>query len=103
MELGTEKSTIMTTSTSSIGADIGINGQKLEAVTSLKYMGAIPCNDGTCSAEIRCRIDSAMTAMAGLIRIWRSNTLSLTSKFKLYTSPVISVFLWDWEIWTPAC
>ena len=41
MELGTEKSTILTNSTSDIGADIKMNGQKLEALTSLKYLGAV--------------------------------------------------------------
>ena len=89
----TEKSTIMTSSTSDIGTDISMNGRKLEAETSLKYLGATMCNDGTCSAEIHCRIAPEMTAMARLIRPWRSNTLSFTSEFKLYESLVISIFL----------
>ena len=64
----------MTNSTSDIGADISMNGQKLESVTGLKYLGTILCKDGACSTQNRCRIVSAMAAMTRLIRVWRSNT-----------------------------
>ena len=46
--------------------------QKLEKVTSFKYLGATLCKDGTYSAEVRIRISSAMVAMATLNRIWLS-------------------------------
>ena len=91
MGLDTEKSTIMINSTGNIGADISMNGQKLEAVTSLKYLAAILCKDGTCSAVIRGRIASAMTPVFRPIRIRMSSSQSFTSKFKLYQSPVISI------------
>ena len=51
MEVGTEKSNILTNSTNNIGANISMNGQKLEEVTSFE--------DSICSAEIRIRIASA--------------------------------------------
>ena len=41
MEVSTEKSNIMTNSTDNISADIGMNGQKLEEMTSLKYMATM--------------------------------------------------------------
>ena len=72
-ETSTEKAKVMTNSTNTISADISMNGQKLEAVTSFKYLGATLCKDGTCSAEDRTRIASAM---AGLIRMWRFETSS---------------------------
>ena len=34
------------------------------------YLGAILCKDGTCSAEIRNRVASAMAVMARLIKPW---------------------------------
>ena len=43
-----------------------MNGQKLEKVTSFEDMGATRCKNGTCSAEVRIRIASAMAAMARL-------------------------------------
>ena len=45
MEVSTEKSKIVTSSTNNIRADIAINGQALEEVTSIKYLGATPCKD----------------------------------------------------------
>ena len=60
-----------------------------------KYLGVSLCKDGTCSAEVRIRI----ATMARLNRIWRCNTLSSASKFKLYKSVVISV-LSGCETWT---
>ena len=52
MDVSTEKkkSKIMSC-TNNITADISMNGQKLEEVTSFKYLGATLCKDGTCSAE----------------------------------------------------
>ena len=47
-EVSTEKNKIMTNSTNNISAYISMNGQKLEEVTSCKYLGAILCKDGTC-------------------------------------------------------
>ena len=45
-------------------ADISMNDQELEEVTSFKYLGATLCKDGTFSAEVCIRIASAMAAMA---------------------------------------
>ena len=42
-EVSTEKSKIITSSMNNISADISINEQKLEEVTSFKYLGAILC------------------------------------------------------------
>ena len=78
-----------------------MNGQRLEDVTSFKYLGAILCKDGTCSAEVSFKIAlRAMAAMARLNRIWWLNTISFTSKFKLYKSLVTSILLYGCETWT---
>ena len=50
MEVSAEKSKIMTNSTNNTSADISMNGQKLQEVTSFKYLGTTLCKDGTCSA-----------------------------------------------------
>ena len=79
---------------------ISMTGQKLEEVTSFKYLGVTLCKDGICSANVRIRIASAMTAMARLNRIWRCNTISFASKFKLYKFLVTSILLYGCETWT---
>ena len=80
IEVSTEKSKITTNSTNNISANIGMNGQKCEEVTSFKYLGATQCKDVICSAEVRIRIASTMAAIARLKRIWRCNTISFASK-----------------------
>ena len=97
MEVNTEESKITTNSTNNIGVDISMNGQKLEEVTSFKYLGATLCKHGTCSAEVRIRIASVLEAMARLNRIWRCNTICVASKFKLYKCLVTSIHLYGCE------
>ena len=91
MEVSTEESKVMTNSANNISAGISMNGQKLEEVTSFKYLGPTLCKDGTFSAEVRVRNASAM---ARLNRIWRCNTISFASKFKLYKSLATFILLW---------
>ena len=88
MKVSTEKNKIMNNSTNNISTDICISGQKLEEVSSFKYLGVTLCKNGTYSSEVRIRFASAMAEMARLGRIWRCNTISFASKFKLYKSLV---------------
>ena len=90
----------MTNSTNNISADISVSGQRLGELTGFKYLGATLFKDGTCSAEVRIRIASVMAAMARLNMIWRCNTISFASKFKLYKFPITSVLLYGCETWT---
>ena len=62
----------------SLSADISITGQKLEGVTSFKYLEVTLCKDGICSAEIRVRIVSVIAALTGLDRIWPVSYTHLT-------------------------
>ena len=41
MEVNAEKTTLMTNNTSGINTEIKVNGQKLETVTSFKYLGSV--------------------------------------------------------------
>ena len=103
MEVSTGTSKIMTNSTNNISADISMNGQTLEEVTSFKYLGVTLCKVGTCSAEVRIRIASAMTAMARLNRCWRCNVISFAKQVQaLQVSCCLYLFLWLRNI-DPAC
>ena len=53
MEVSPEKSTIMTNSTNNIKADISMKGQKLELVTTFRYLGATLSKDGIGSAVVQ--------------------------------------------------
>ena len=96
MEVGTGNGKTRTNRTNNIGADIGMNGYKLEEVIVFKYLGAALFKDGTPSAEIRISIASAVAAMARPNEIWQS----FESKFKLYTFLVTSILHYGCETWT---
>ena len=51
LEVSTEKSKIMTNSTNSIHADVSMNGEKLEEVTSFEHLEGTLCKEGTCSGK----------------------------------------------------
>ena len=53
--ISAEKTKLMTNNTSGINTKIKVNGQKLETVTSLKYLGSVISEEG--SPEILSRID----------------------------------------------
>ena len=89
----------MTKSTNNISADISTNGRKFEKVTTFNYLGATLCKDGTCSAEIRIRIASAMAAVARLNRIRQRNTISFASKFMLYESLITFILPYGCGTW----
>ena len=47
MEVSAEKTKLITNNTSGINTEIKVNGQKLEAVTSFKYLGSAITNEGS--------------------------------------------------------
>ena len=47
METSAEKTKLMTNNTSGKNTEIKINGQKLETVTSFKYLGSVITDEGS--------------------------------------------------------
>ena len=86
--------------TNNISADISMNSQMIEEVTSFKNLGATLYREGTSSAEVHIMIASAIAATTRLNRIWWCNTISFASKFKLDKFLVTSILLYGCETWT---
>ena len=98
LKVSTEKSTIMTIRQHPCRyITFSMNNQKVEEVTSFKYLGTTLYKDGPCSAETRCRIASEMIAMTKLNMTWQCNIISFPSKFKLCKFLVTSTLLYGWE------
>ena len=57
MEVSAEKTKLMTSNTRGINTEIKVNGQKLETVTSFKYLGSVITDEGF-KPEILSRIAS---------------------------------------------
>ena len=55
MEISAEKTKLITNNTSGINTEIKVNGQKLETVTSIKYLGSVITDEGS-KPEILSRI-----------------------------------------------
>ena len=75
--------------------EIKLNGQKLETVTSFKHMGPVVFDEGS-KPEILSRIPETTVA------IWNDRSIPLSSKIRLVTSHVISIFLYACESLTLA-
>ena len=65
MEISAEKTKLMTSNTSGINTEIQVNGQKLETVTSFKYLGSVISDEGS-KPEILSRIAQTTAALARL-------------------------------------
>ena len=61
MEISAEKTKLMTNNTSGINSEIKVNGQKLETVTSFKYLGLVITDEG--SKPDNSSIDKAETSL----------------------------------------
>ena len=62
MEISAEKTKLMTNNTSGINTEIKVNGQKLETVTSFKYLRSV-VSDEASKPEILSRIAQTTAAL----------------------------------------
>ena len=76
-----------------------VNGQKLETVTSFKYLGSV-ITDESSKPEIFSRIAQTTAALTRLKPVWIDKSISLSSKIRLMRSLVISISLYACESWT---
>ena len=92
MEIGPDKTEVMTNNPNGFQREIKIKGQRLEEVENFKYLGAIISNEGS-KLEILSRIAQTTAALSRL-------KISLASKVKLMRTLILSTFLYACESWT---
>ena len=92
MEIGPDKTKMMTNNPNGFQREIKIKGQRLEEVENFKYLGALISNEGS-KPEILSRIAQTTTALSRLKIIWRDKNISLASKVKLMWTLILSTFL----------
>ena len=85
MEISAEKTKLMTNETSGINIEIKINGQKLETVTSFKYLGSVITDEGS-KPETLSGIAQITAALTRLKPVWNDWSISLSSKIRLMRS-----------------
>ena len=91
MEISAEKTKLMTNNTGGIKAEINVNGQKLETVTSFKYLGSVITDEGS-KPDILSRIAQTTAALTRLKPVWNDMSISLSSKIQLMRSFVTAIF-----------
>ena len=96
MAISAEKTKLMTNNTNSINTEIKVNGQKLETVTSFKYLGSVITDEGS-KPEILSRITQTPVALTRLKPFWNDNSISLSFKIRLMRSLVTSILLYACE------
>ena len=99
MEIGPDKTKVMTNNPNDFQREIKIKGQRLEEVENFKYLGAIISNEGS-KPEILSRVAQTTAALSRLKIIWRDKNISLASKVKLMRTLILSTFLYACESWT---
>ena len=72
--------------TSGINTEIKISGQKLETVTSFKYLGSVITDEGF-KPEILCMVAQTTVALTRSKPVWNDRSISLSSKIQLMRSP----------------
>ena len=78
MAISAEKTKLMTNNTSGINIEIKVNGQKLETVTSFKYLGSLITDMGS-KPEILSRIEQTTAPLTRLKPVWNHRSISLSS------------------------
>ena len=92
MEISAEKTKLMTNKEEGMTSDISVNDNKLEVVSTFKYLGAIISDEGS-KKEVICRIAQATAALTKLSTIWKDKEILLSTKIRLMRSLVTSIFL----------
>ena len=78
MDISAEKTKLMT-NTSGINTEIKVNGQKLETVTSFRYLGSVITDEGS-KPEILSRTAQTTAVLTRLKPAWNDRSISLRSK-----------------------
>ena len=77
MEIGPDKTKVMTNNPNDFQREIKIKGQRLKEVENFKYLGASISNEGS-KPEILSRIAQTTAALSRLKIIWRDKLLRLS-------------------------
>ena len=89
MKISAEKTKLMTNNTSGINTEIKVNGQKLQTVTSFKYLGsAVPDEDSR--SAILSGIVQTTGELTWLKPVWNDKSIPFSSKIQLMRSLVTS-------------
>lgn len=91
------------TKTMSLNGDqftITVDGRNLEQVTSFPYLGSIIAEDASCFDDVKHRLALGSAVVAKLRSLWKSHSITLTTKIKICKTLVWSIVAYGSESWT---
>ena len=77
-----------------------VENESLEVLDSFVFLGTEIDNTGTCSKEIKRRLELGRVALRKLDKIWESNDVSIGTKRRLVKALVFPVVMCEAETWT---
>ena len=77
-----------------------IDGETMETVTNLIFLGSKITADGDCSHEIKRCLVLGWKAMTNLDRVLKSRDITLLTKVCIIKVMVFPVIMYGWESWT---
>ena len=78
---------------------ITINGTDIEEVAEFTYLGTKVTTDGDSEIEVTVRISKARGVFTSLKSIWKSSSISIKTKVRVFKSNFPSVLLYGAESW----
>jgi len=79
---------------------LNIDGNAVEFADSFVYLGSTVTNNGDLKPEIERRRALSSNVMQALCRpLWRQQSISRTTKMRIYSAAVLSVLLYGAETW----
>ncbi|XP_073668649.1 uncharacterized protein [Paramisgurnus dabryanus] len=98
LQINLEKTVIMTLFKKQ-QQPITLGDSELKEVTSFTYLGSMVSARGGSDEDIKARIGKARYAFITLRPVWRSTSLSVRNKIRIFNSNVKSVLLYGSETW----
>jgi len=81
------------------GADIVLNGERLEQVAEFRYLGVDIEARGSMETEVRHRVGEGAKVLGALRGVWRKRDLSVEAKMGMFEGIVVPSVLYGCEAW----
>ena len=83
-----------------VEASIKVDGEEIEQVDAMKYLGATLTEDGRSKTEIKIRIAKAKSSFSEMKSLLTSKELTLNLRKRLLNCYIYPIFLYGAETWT---
>jgi len=83
-----------------IACRVLIQNELLEQVYTFPYLGSLITENGECTTEFNTRLNRGQVIGASLQKIWKSHSISISTKIRLMKSLVWPVATYGCESWT---